>query len=213
MNIALIGATGGTGRAFIDQALIAGHKVTALVRNPAKLQTESDKIQIVQADARKLESLKGALCGQFDAVVCIVGASGLIEARKVTDLYSTAARNLCHVMSSLGLSRLIVVSSSGVESQENDHWFYVHVLKRFFLNSMYEDMLRMEALVKESVLDYTIVRPPYLTSGKAKGQYRVSTKGNFKDDRTLTRADLAHFLLRAASDPASYCRLTVALSE
>lgn len=213
MNIALIGATGGTGRAFIDQALIAGHKVTALVRNPAKLQAVSDKIQIVQADARNPESLEAALSGQFDAVVCIVGASGLMEARKVTDLYSTASRNLCQVMSSLGLSRLIVVSSSGVESQENDHWFYVHVLKRFFLNPMYADMLRMEALVKESALNYTIVRPPYLTSGKAKGQYRVSTNGNFKDDRTLTRADLAHFLLRASSDPTSFRRLTVALSE
>lgn len=213
MNIALIGATGGTGRAFIDQALAAGHSVTALARTPAKLQALADKIKIVPADARDPESLKKALAGSFDAVVCIVGASGLMEARKVTDLYSITATNLGQAMSAVGLTRLILVSSSGVEPQENDNWFYVHILKRFFLQPMYDDMLRMEADVKAGTLDYTIVRPPYLTPGAAKGHYRVSTTGNFKDDKTLTRADLAHFLLRAATDPTPFSRLTVALSE
>ena len=103
MNFALIGATGGTGRAFIDQALAAGHSVTALARTPAKLQALADKVKTVPADARAPESLKQALAGSFDAVICIVGASGLMEARKVTDLYSTTARNLGQAMNAFGL--------------------------------------------------------------------------------------------------------------
>jgi putative NADH-flavin reductase len=213
MKIALIGATGGTGRAFIDQAVAGGHSVTALARNPSKLQAVAHKIQVVQADAREPESLRKALSGPLDAVVCIVGASGLLEARRVTDLYSTTAKNLEWAMNEVGLTRLLLVSSSGVEPQENDNWFYVNVLKRFFLQPMYDDMLRMESQVRASKLDYTIVRPPYLTSGSVTGKYRVSTSGNFKDDKTLTREDLAHFLLLAVSESAKFSRMTVALSE
>jgi putative NADH-flavin reductase len=213
MNIALIGATGGTGRAFIDQALAAGHTVTALARTPAKLQSVADRVEVLQCDSRDVESLKRALSRPFDAVVCIVGASGLLEARKVTDLYVKTAENLELAMQSVGLCRLVVVSSSGVQPQENDNWFYVHVLKRFFLQPMYDDMLRMENRVRASPLDYTIVRPPYLTSGPVSGNYRVSTTGHFKDDKSLSRADLAHFLLRTVAEPASFSGLTAAVSE
>ncbi len=213
MKIAIIGATGGTGMSFIEQATAQGHEVTALARTPAKLKAQADRIHVVQADARDTSSLQKALSQSFDAVVCIVGANGLLEARKVTDLYSATAQNLLTAMESCGLHRLISVSSSGVEPQANDHWFYVHVLKRFFLQPMYEDMLRMEALIKASAMNYTLVRPPYLTSGDTTGNYRISTEGNFTDDRSLRRSDLAHFLLKAVQAPEAYIRKTVALSE
>ena len=213
MNIAILGATGGTGQHFLELATQSGHKVTALVRSPEKLKPWEGKIDIRRADARDKASLSAALGDTFDSVVSIVGASGLLEARKVEDLYSVATRSLLDAMHTHSLNRLIVVSSSGVEPQENDNWFYVNILKRFFLANMYEDMLRMEDIVEKSNTRYTIVRPPYLTKGSPSGDYRVSKHKNFTDDKSLRRGDLAHFLLRAVEDSDEYANMKVALSE
>ncbi|MEM9488064.1 MAG: SDR family oxidoreductase [Myxococcota bacterium] len=213
MKIGLIGATGGSGRHLVDLAMAAGHEVTALARTPSKLADVADRIQVVRADGRDLDSLQDALAARFDAVVSIVGASTLMQARKVTDLYSVTTDNLITACHATETRRLIVVSSSGVEPQPNDNWFYVHILKRFFLGPMYEDMLRMEERLEASDLDYTIVRPPYLTKGAPTEKYRVSVGTNFDDDRSLRRGDLAHFLLRAVEEPEAFLRHRVALSE
>lgn len=213
MKITIIGATGDSGRHFLRLATDGGHRVTALARTVGKLDEWKDKIEVRQADGRDRDSLVAALDEDCESVVSIVGASGLLEARKVQDLYSTATRNLLYAMRAKGIGRLIVVSSSGVEPQENDNWFYVNILKRFFLANMYADMLRMEALVGESDVNYTIVRPPYLTKGGPTGNYRISKGRNFSDDKSLRRGDLAHFILRAVENPGDYSRLKVALSE
>jgi len=213
IHVAIIGATGDTGRHLLQQATERGHRVTALARTVSKLDDWKGKIDIRQADGRNIESLVAALAGRFDCVVSIVGASGLLEARKVEDLYSLTTRNLLHAMRSNGLGRIVVVSSSGVEPQANDNWFYVNILKRFFLANMYADMLRMEQLLENSDIDYTIARPPYLTKGNPTGLYRISKGRNFTDDRSLRRGDLAHFLLDAVENPDGYHRMKVALSE
>ena len=213
MKIIIIGATGATGRHFLQLAHEAGHEVTALARSPEKLDDWKSKIEILQADGRNQESLSNALKSGCDCLISIVGASGLLEARRVSDLYSVTTANLLQAMQSNELGRLIVVSSSGVEPQENDNWFYVNILKRFFLQNMYDDMLRMEALLEKSNVNYTIVRPPYLTKGQPTGKYRVSKNQNFVDDESLRRGDLAHFLLRSAESPEEFSRMKVALSE
>jgi putative NADH-flavin reductase len=213
LNVAIIGATGDTGRHFLELATASGHHVTALARVPAKLDAWDRTIDIRQADGRDRRSLIDALRGDFDAVVSIVGASGLMEARKVEDLYSRTTENLLAAMRANSLDRLIVVSSSGVEPQENDNWFYVNILKRFFLANMYEDMVRMENLLEQSGIRYTIARPPYLTKGAPSGHYRISKHRNFADDKTLRRGDLAHFLLRAVESPEEFSSMKVALSE
>jgi len=213
MNIGILGATGDTGRHLLSLSLAANHRVTALARTPSKLAGISPQLHVVKADARDVDTLVDALSARFDTVVSIVGASSLMEARRVTDLYSASTANLVEACRRTGTRRLIVVSSSGVVPQENDNWFYVHVLKRFFLGPMYDDMLRMETLLQASDLDYTIVRPPYLTQGPPTGKYRVSVGRNFSDDKSLRRGDLAHFLLRAVEQPGEYLRKIVALSE
>ena len=213
MKIAIIGATGGSGRHFLQLATGADHEVSALARSVEKLSDFATRVDVLQADGRDPDSLKAALSPDVDVVVNIVGASTLSQARKVTDLYSSTAVNLIGALNHHGVRRLISVSSSGVEPQENDNWFYVHVLKRFFLQPMYDDMLRMESLHYDSSLDYTIVRPPYLTKGPPTGKYRASRGANFTDDKTLRRGDLAHFLLRACEDETKWSRTMVALSE
>lgn len=94
-----------------------------------------------------------------------------------------------------------------------DGWFYTNVLKPLFLGNMYEDMQRMENVLEASGIDYTIVRPPYLTKGPPTGAYRVQRHENFRDDKSLSRGNLAHFLLRAATEPGAFSRMKVAISN
>jgi uncharacterized protein YbjT (DUF2867 family) len=211
-HLAIIGATGGTGRSFLEQGHAAGHRVIALARDPNKLVEWRPRVELRTADGRDADSLFRALEGPIDAVVSCVGAATLREARRTTDLYSVTARNLHEAMRRRGLSRLIVVTSSGVVPQPNDGWFFRRVIKPIFLDRMYADMRAMEALVSASDLQYTIVRPPYLTKGPPKHDYRVLRGAVFDDDKSLTRADLAHFLLRCCVEPG-WEREVVALSE
>jgi putative NADH-flavin reductase len=213
MHIAIIGVTGGTGRHLLSLACAGGHTVSALARNPDKLEGTPEWVRRVRADARDVGSLRAALSSGVDAVVSIVGASGLLEARKVTDLYSVGTRNLIAACRAQKVPRLVVVSSSGVEPQPADGWFYVHVLKRFFLEAMYADMRRMEKEVQASELAWTIVRPPYLIKGEPTGNYRVRKDANFEDDGALRRGDLAHFLLRTLEEGDEYVRSVVRLSQ
>lgn len=213
MKIAIIGATGPTGRSFIDQAVAAGHDVLALARNPSKLTNVASSVVVRKADARDVDSLVAALGPEIEVVVNIVGASGLLEARNVTDLYSVAAQNLVAAMNKVGIERIVTVSSGGVEPQPNDGWFYTHVLKRFFLEPMYVDMRRMEAVIRSSATRWTILRPPYLVGGAVTGRYRMSIDAPLPDDGSLRRADLAHFILRVVQEPGPFERHWVSLSE
>jgi len=213
MKIAIIGATGPTGRSFVNQAVEAGHTVVALARTPEKLADLAGRAEVRRADARDRASLVAALQGDIDVVVNIVGASGLLEARAVVDLYSVAASNLTSALKQAGIARIVSVSSGGVAPQPNDGWFYTHVLKRFFLEPMYADMRRMEAVLAASGLRSTVVRPPYLVGGAVTGGYRTSIDAPLPDDGSLRRADLAHFLLRVVEQPEPWEGHWVAISE
>jgi uncharacterized protein YbjT (DUF2867 family) len=200
MKIAIVGATSGTGRAFVDMAIEVGHEVVALARRPDALAAYGGKITVRQADVRDPAALTAALEGGADVMIALFGASGLFEARKVEDLYSVGTKNVIGACRARGIRRLVSVSSSGVEAQENDPWIFRAVLKPLFLENMYKDMLRMEASIIDSELDWTIVRPPYLTNGPLTKGYRIRKGSAFADDKSLSRRDLAHFLLRASEE-------------
>lgn len=212
MNIAIIGATGATGLCFLELATKAGHQVRALARNPDKLRDWKDRIEIREADGRDPASLRAGLDPSVEVVVNIVGASNLRQARRVRDLYSATAKNLVGAMQGHGIERMVAVSSGGVEPQPNDGWFYTRVFKPLFLQPMYDDMGRMEALLTASSVDAIIVRAPYLTRGEPTEDYRVSVGSVFEDDGSLRRGDLAHFLLRACTH-RKWRRETIWLSE
>jgi putative NADH-flavin reductase len=212
MNIAIIGATSGTGRSFLDQALAKGHRIRALARRPEALAAYKDRLEIRTADVYNPESLGAALGEDIEVLVSSFGASGLMEARRVTDLYSRGTTNLIAACEQRGVRRLISVSSGGVEPQPNDGWFFRSILKPLFLERMYEDMRRMEALVRASKLDWTLVRPPYLTNAPRTERYRVQRDKAFDDDKNLSRADLAHFLMRVCEKPG-WGKVTVSISD
>jgi putative NADH-flavin reductase len=210
MKISLLGATGGTGLSFIQQALAKEHQVTALARTPEALTIKHPRLTIQKGNVFDRSSLVSFMTGA-DVIVSTFGIAGLWQARKPGGLYSIGGGNVVEAMQQASVRRLLIVTSSGVEPQENDNFFFKYLLKPFFLEAMYQDMKILEEKVCSSTLDYAIVRPPYLTNGPLTGKYRLSRNRNFTDDKDLSRADLAHFLLEE-TEKNQYSRSTVAIS-
>lgn len=128
-----------------------------------------------------------------DVWISFIGASGLLKARQVTDLYSASSLKIIQAASRLHPKRVLWISSSGVVEQPNDGFFFKRILKPLFLKNMYKDMLMMENLITNSELNFTIVRPPYLTNGNKIQKVR-SQEFYFNDDQALNRLSLALFL-------------------
>lgn len=199
MKIALFGATGGTGIEFITQSADYSYDITAFVRSPEKLKEKFPNLKMVKASIDDYETLKKEVVN-FDVIISLVGISGIFQARKPNALYERTARSLTKISTENNIKRLIVVSSGGVVEAENEPWFFKYLLKPVFLNKMYDDMRVMENIITNSDADYTIVRPPYLTKGKLTRQYRVILDKWFDDDKDLSRADLAHYLLNCLNN-------------
>lgn len=197
-KIALLGATSKTGIELIklysqDDTI----EVYAFVRNARKLETAfadfPKNLKIFPFDVRGGAEWKTAL-SECRVWISIVGISGLLAARKPNKLYESTGFLLVDVAEKLNPDRVLVVTSGGVVESEGEPWILKKVLKPFFLNPMYEDMRKMEKIFINSSVNYTIVRPPYLTNGKMKGEYRMVLDKWFDDDKVLSRKDLAHFL-------------------
>ncbi len=206
MKVAIFGATGSVGRELVKQAIEAGHTVTALVRDPAKMRFDDGSVRLIQGDVLDLAAVEQAVQGQ-DAVVCVLGADrkGFIRAE--------GTKNIIRAMEKMDVRRLICQSTLGVgDSSGNLNFWWKYIMFGLLLRPAYADHVRQEELVKASSLDWTIVRPAAFTDGDRTGEYR---HGFSADDKAATlkisRADVADFLLKQLTDD-TYLRKTPALS-
>ncbi|WP_406318897.1 NAD(P)H-binding protein [Streptosporangium sp. NBC_01639] len=201
MNLAIFGATGGTGQHLLDQALTAGHHVTAIVRDPARLRrADHPRIDVVIADAMDADAIGASLTGQ-DAVVSALGprpgGSGSVCA--------DGARAIITAMRTTGIRRLLVVTAGGHIVDEGDDLLNRVLVKpvlRRLLRNTFADFARTDEAVRASGLDWTIMRPPRLTNGTRR-PYRTAIDRNVRRGITIARADLAHATLAALADPAA----------
>ena len=168
-NMVVFGATGGTGQEVCKQAIAAGHKVSAFVRNPEKLALEHPNLEKIKAELSDQEAMEKAILGK-DAVICTLGGYGLLS-RDTT--CSVGTRAIIESMKKTGgTKRLIVCSSYGVGNRSVLPWAV-----RAMLYHPLADKDEQEAEILKSGLDYTIVRPPRLMDAPAKGDYVVMTEG------------------------------------
>lgn len=193
LQLLVLGATGRTGRALLLQAVERGHRVTAFVRAPEKLGMFREIVAVRQGDPRNAEDLRRALAGH-DAVVSVLGA----PATGRTTLLRDCARSLINAMETEGLRRLLVVSAAVLFKGR----VLAALLRNTFLRHVAEDAAEMERYVMSSDLEWTIARPPRLTNGLLTGGYRVTVGGLPPGRRSVSRADLAHFLLGEAETNA-----------
>jgi putative NADH-flavin reductase len=187
MRLFILGATGGTGRQLIDQALARGHQVTAFVRSPEKLTAPREGLSVQQGDPRDAAAVAAALPGH-DAVLSALGPPG---PRRSTIL-SDSARSTVSAMQSTGIRRLLIVSAAILFA---DMGILAALLRRTLLRNVVLGSGEMERIVTAGDLEWTIVRPPRLTNGALTGRYHVADSRFPPGRRTLSRADLAHFLL------------------
>ncbi|MCK9377424.1 MAG: SDR family oxidoreductase [Syntrophobacterales bacterium] len=192
MNILIIGATRGIGLQLLDQALQAGHTVTALVRNPQRLTKQHKRLRVITGDILDPEAVQGAMVGQ--EAVCLTIGIGVTW--KPVTVFSAGTRNVLESMRREGVRRLICVTGIGAgESQGHGGLLYDRLVKPLLLNTIYADKDRQEALIQASEADWTIVRPGFLTNGLLTKKYRVISKLSGVTAGKISRADVADFIL------------------
>ncbi len=209
MQLTIFGATGGTGAQLVRAALDAGHRVTAVVRDPARVGLAHPRLRVVRGDVLDPPSMRGTLDGA-DAAVSALGAPG----NTPTTVYSTGTSNILDEMRRAGVRRFIGISAVPVAREELgafDRLIVYPVLRRLF-GEGYADMGRMEEVLRHSDVDWTVVRPPQLTDKPPRGQYRMAVNRNVDRGRRIPRADLATAMLRLLEDPSAV-RATVRVAS
>lgn len=191
MKILVIGATGMTGAAVVEQAVAAGHDVTAFVHDAGVYQRND--VRIAEGDALNPEQITAALVGQ-QAVIDTLGGKTPYAA---TTLETDAARILVAAMTRQNVRRLLVVSALGEgDSLANTSLVYERLLMPTFLRGVLKDKAGMEAEVSSSDLDWTLVRAALLTDDEPTGSIRTYDADDGNTAHKLTRGDLATFLVR-----------------
>ncbi len=208
MKLLIFGATGSVGRQVVKQGLEQGHLITAFARHPEKLGLQHPNLQLFQGNVLDLAAIEQAMQGQ-DAVVCALGSG-----KKLTGtVRSEGTRQIIQAMEQMGVRRLICQSTLGTgDSWGNLNFYWKYVMFGFMLRRVFVDHERQERYVKQSHLDWTIIRPSSFTDGAHTGQYKHGFPGT---DKTLTlaisRADVADFILKQLTNDA-YLGKTPSLS-
>jgi putative NADH-flavin reductase len=201
MKLTIFGATGATGTYLTSKALASGHEVTAAVRDPARLAIPAQpRLRILTADVMDPGSITAATAGA-DAVISVVGPRGTGPTTVIQD----SVRSIIQAMDKTGTRRFLQVSGSIVaDDGESPYMRYLvkPIARRTFLRQVCADMRRGEDQIRDSDLDWTIVRPPSLNDKAARGTYRTATDRNLPHGFTLSRADLAACMLTLLDDPA-----------
>lgn len=217
MKLTIVAATGRLGRRLLEQALAGGHDVTAVVRTPQKLG--SAQARVVAADLATTDPamLEPAFRGA-DAVLSALGPRN----RSDTGVTSAGTRAIVQAMLATDARRLLIVSAAPVgtvPSPTRPHpprhdpgdgplvRYLGAPLVRALLGRLYVDLAMAESLVTGSGLDWTIVRPPRLTERPGTGNYRTAYGRNLRGGVTISRSDLAHYMLAAVDQPDAVGRI------
>ena len=211
MKIAVFGAHGATGQVLVDQALHAGHDVVAVTRRPDEFPVKHANLEVSRADVFDAGDVERAV----DGADVVLSALGVPFTRKPIDVYSDGTRNIARAMSRHGVKRIVVVSSSATEPHHHaDGGFLLNrVLQPLVTATIgkttYQDMRVMESLLRESDLDWTIMRPSGLFDAPTVSDYELhedQAPGIF-----TSRADLAASMLEQATS-TRYVRKVVAVT-
>ena len=189
MNLLVLGATGRTGRLVIEQALAAGHTVTALVRSPEKLTTRNSNLRVVAGAVTDTAALARALEGA-DALISTLGGSGSVIADSTPAIVAAAHK--------AGVGRIVVLSSWVVERDRMDA--ATRLLTGIAMGSLIKDKNAGEKVLRQSDLDWTIVYASILTDGPASGSVAVLPDGTKRGmSQKISRADVAAWMIQAAT--------------
>lgn len=206
MKLIIFGATGSIGHHLVQQALEDGHSVTAFARDPARLAISHARLRVSQGDVMDLACVEKAVAGH-DAVLCSIGAG------RKGGVRAQGTRNIIHAMEKLGVRRLICQSTLGAgDSRGNLNACWKYIMFGVFLRAAYRDHEMQEKYVRQSRLDWTLVRPGAFVDGERTGQYRHGFSSTDKTTKLkVARSDVADFMLKQLLGD-TYLRKTPGLS-
>jgi len=192
-RILIIGATGGTGRELVAQALQRGYAVTAFVRDPSRLMISHPQLRIVQGDVLDSAAVTAAMAGH-DAVVSALGHKRYFYP---TRILSQGTRNLVMAMVGHGVRRLVCETALGLgDSAGRLGLYYTLFIIPIILPFYFWDKARQERIIARSNIDWVIVRPGALTNASKRGRYHSGRHlGNFLWTVRISRAEVAEFML------------------
>lgn len=199
MKVVIFGASGGTGRELVVQALEAGHQVTVFVRDPSSAP-QRDRVRVVQGDVLQASVVAAAIEGQ-EAVLSALGARHLKE----SDLLDRAITHILAGMQAHGVLRLIVLGAAGALHDANRRQgpgrkLFFWLLKNTLLKHPMADSAAQERRIEASNVEYTVIHPPRLLDTPRTGRYRVEADGLPLNGYQISRADVAEFMIRQLTD-------------
>ena len=198
MKFTIFGATGGTGKQLVEQALAAGNHVVAYVRNPSKLEFKHKYLTIVEGELADQMMIEQVVSGA-DAVISVLGPRGDSKDKPIT----RGMQNMIDAMNKYGVRRLIVSSTLSVKDPNDLPDFKAKVLVnlvKFTMRAAYEEIISVAETVRKSDLDWTILRLTTLNNNPKSGRVRVGYLGKGEVGLRISRADLAEFMLKQVKD-------------
>jgi len=208
MKIIVFGATGTVGTEIVKQALEKGYDVTAFVRNPEKMiSLNHPNFRVYDGDVSNAEEVKRAV-KDHDAIFCAIGDGRADKIRALGTL------NIIHAMNNAAVRKLICLSTLGMgESYGNLNFIWRHIMFGMLLKRAFNDHKLQEEYIRNSNLDFTIVRPSALTDGAMTNGYKIDFDGKYKKlNLKISRADVADFMLRQLHSE-NYVRKAVSISN
>ena len=189
MKLSVLGAAGATGIPLVEQALAAGHRVTALVRSGQKLTITNPNLHVVEGDATDRAAVSEAMNGG-DAVISVLGARGPVMAE--------ATRAIVDAAKQKGPERVVMLSSFAVARDRLTP--VTKVVTGIAMGSEIKDKTAGEEVLRASSLDWTIVYATKLTNGPKTEARVVPESEKVGMSQKISRAGVASFLLQAATE-------------
>ena len=201
MRLLVLGASGGVGSCVLEQAVARGHRLTAQTRNPDKLKA-SGAVSVVVGAPTDEAFLRRHVFGH-DAVVLCLGVDSIGR----TTLFSESTKAVIAAMTAAGVRRLIAVTGVGAgDSRGHGGWFYNTVIYPLFTRNRYADKDRQEAIIEQSGLEWTIVRPAPFAAKAGTGALQAHTDiPDALQLTSVTRTEVASFILDSL-ESASFLR-------
>lgn len=199
MKIVVFGATGGTGKQVVERALADGHEVVATARKPEAIAAQHEKLRVVKADVLDAASVEAAVAGA-DAIISAIGPA---DNKKPGTLISRGVENMVRAAKKAGVKRFVLESGLMVSDGHALSFIGRSALSIFrrMNRALYEDKVLAEGTVRASDLDWVILRPPMLVHAPAKGGYKHGENARINPTKSLSHADAAEILVRAATEP------------
>ncbi len=202
MRILILGSTGRTGRILLSEAVMRGHQVTVLVSHKGALRIKSPSIKAFEGTPLNKFTLADAM-RDCDAILSALNISRMSDfpwskLRTSKDFLSASMKHIIEAATENDVKRIVITTAWGVaETQKDIPFWFSWLIKNSNIRYPYYDHERQEQILKSSDMDWTIVRPVGLTDSAKVRDVKVSLNNQPKPSLTISRRNVALFMLEA----------------